>query len=77
MTRGPERVSQPDHLDVWQNEGGMIAPEAAAARFVRRIDADGSWTIYKILGDAAIRREFLTGMDRQQSAIWLAALNSR
>ena len=76
MTRRSETVSQPDYLDVWENEGGMVLPEEAATRFVRRIEADGSWTIYKVLGGAAISREFLTGMDRQQSAIWLAALNS-
>ena len=65
MTRRSETVSQPDYLDVWENEGGMVLPEEVATKFVRRIEADGSWTIHKVLGGEAISREFLTGRDRR------------
>jgi hypothetical protein len=78
-----ETVFQPDcitrALEHWDDDGGALGREPVRDEFDRRIEADGSWTLYRVSTGAPARigGHLMEGMNAVDSLNRLAKVNAR
>lgn len=66
-------------IDAWENEGGALGRSSMYHNYGRRVEADGSWTIYHVFTGvpAAIENRLLTGLAEPEATATMVGLNSR
>jgi hypothetical protein len=66
-------------IDAWENEGGAPARDSMDSHYGRRVEADGSWSIYHVFTGvlADIGSRSLTGLTRSGSGEVMMSLNRR
>ena len=55
-------------IGVWENEGGAPAPDRPDDQFGRRVEVDGSWTIYHVFTGVPARVDGTTMTDLSRAA---------
>jgi hypothetical protein len=66
-------------IDIWENEGGAPGPDSMDCHYGRRVEIDGSWTIYDVFTGipADIVRRCVTGLTRSSATEGMLSLNLR
>lgn len=66
-------------ISVWENEGGALAQHSIYHNYGRRVEMDGSWTIYHVFtGVAAVLDgRAMTGLRRAEATATMIHLNAR
>jgi len=64
---------------VWENEGGTPAQDSMDHQYGRRIEWDGSWSIYHVFTGvpAEIQGYSMTGLSRSNATEGMLSLNRR
>ncbi|MEP9374274.1 hypothetical protein [Mesorhizobium sp. KR1-2] len=66
-------------IAVWENEGGALAQHSIYHNYGRRVEADGSWTIYHVFTGvpAVLEGRPMTGLERTEATATMVHLNAR
>jgi hypothetical protein len=66
-------------IGVWENEGGAPARDSMDSHYGRRIETDGTWSIYHVFTGviAAIGGHAMTGLNGSGATESMTALNLR
>jgi hypothetical protein len=64
---------------VWENEGGAPGQDSMDHQYGRRVEQDGSWSVYHVFTGvpAEIQGRRMTGMSRTNATQDMLALNRR
>jgi hypothetical protein len=64
---------------IWENEGGAPAQDSMDHQYGRRIERDGSWSIYHVFSGvpAEIQGYSMTGLNRSNATEGMLSLNRR
>ena len=64
---------------VWENEGGAPAQDSMDHQYGRRVEGDGSWSVYHVFtgAPAEIQGRRMTGMSRTSATQDMLSLNRR
>jgi hypothetical protein len=64
---------------IWENEGGAPAQDSMNHQYGRRIERDGSWSIYHVFTGvpAEIRGNSMTGLSQSSATNGMLSLNRR
>ncbi|MEP9373295.1 hypothetical protein [Mesorhizobium sp. KR1-2] len=73
--------SSRDAMDIsaWENEGGALAQHSIHHNYDRRVEMDGSWTIYHVFTGvpAVLDGRAMTGLRRAEATTMMINLNAR
>jgi hypothetical protein len=81
----PKSVSSPDPfnfmnraLENWENEGGAPRQDSMHSEYGKRIENDGSWTIYHVFtgGPATIGGDLMQGMNAKNAQDQMTSTNA-
>lgn len=66
-------------IDTWENEGGATVREGAHHQFGRRVEMDGSWTIYHVFSGvpAYFGGRASMGLSLSDATLGMISLNRR
>lgn len=66
-------------IGIWVNEGGAPRRDSLDEQYGRRIEADGSWTIYHVFSGVPANSDggSLTGLSRLDATDGMLSLNRR
>jgi hypothetical protein len=66
-------------IAVWENEGGAPAQDSMDHQYGRRIERDGSWSIYHVFSGvpAKIQGHRMTGLSQSDATEGMLSLNRR
>jgi hypothetical protein len=66
-------------ISVWENEGGALAQHSIYHNYGRRVEMDGSWTIYHVFTGvpAVLDGRAMTGLRRAEATATMINLNAR
>jgi hypothetical protein len=66
-------------IAIWENEGGAPGHNLTEHQYGRRVEADGSWTVYHVFTGVAARvgDDDLIGLSRSQATSSMMSLNLR
>jgi hypothetical protein len=66
-------------IGIWENEGGAPGPDSVDHHYGRRIEADRSWSIYRVYTGLPtdIRGHSMTGLSRSEATEGMMSLNLR
>lgn len=77
--RKTDRYRDAADIGVWENEGGALARHSIYHNYGRRVEADGSWTIYHVFTGvpAVLDGRLMTGLGRSEATATMIYLNAR
>ncbi|PSJ56753.1 hypothetical protein [Kumtagia ephedrae] len=66
-------------IDIWENEGGTSGRDSMDHHYGRRVEADGTWSIYHVFTGvpADIGGGSMTGLSRSAATTGMTSLNLR
>lgn len=66
-------------ISVWENEGGAVARHSMYNNYGRRVEADGSWTIYHVFSGvpAVLESRLMTRLCETEATTTMIHLNAR
>ena len=66
-------------VDIWENEGGAPAQDSMDHQYGRRIERDGSWSIYHVFTGvpAKVHDRSMIGLSRSHATAGMLSLNRR
>lgn len=66
-------------FDRWENEGGAVFRGGGERQYGRRVEADGSWTVYHVFTGipAFFNGRLASGLSRAEATIGMLSLNRR
>ena len=72
-----ERRPNATALGRWENEGGALGQDSMDIQYGRRVESDGSWTVYHVFtgNPARVDGQTLTGMSRSDATKGMLSLN--
>jgi hypothetical protein len=64
-------------ISVWENEGGSPSRDSMDHHYGRRVETDGSWSVYHVFtgNPAEIGGHSMTGMSRSSATLEMVSLN--